>query len=165
VLGLSLAHGLNIYEQRNDGLYDHVITRARRIEAELGVETGLMLGRPAKPHKRVSHGRATRWVFGSVKGAWIVVAVVLLASVIGNLHSGDPLITLEEYDLVTVGQTRTRVADLLDGLGEVEFRAVSNDGLIEVVGYRGAAGGEAVVTFLNGSVIDKGQFGLAASPD
>ena len=93
VLGLSVTHGLHIYEQRNDGLYDDVISRARRIEAELGIETGLMLGRLAKPHARVSHGRATTWVFRSVKAAWLVVAVVLAVSAllaVGNDTNDGP---------------------------------------------------------------------------
>lgn len=87
-LGLCLAHGLHIYEQRNNGLYDELISRARRIEAELGIETGLMLGRPSKPNARVNHGRATTWVFTSVKVAWLTVAIALAASLVSGLLDG-----------------------------------------------------------------------------
>ncbi|MET0326630.1 MAG: hypothetical protein ABW219_15540 [Ilumatobacteraceae bacterium] len=77
VLGLGLTHGLHIYEQRNDGLYNDLISRARRIEAELGVDTGVMLGRPSSPSSSVSHGRATSWVYRCVKLAWLTVALAL----------------------------------------------------------------------------------------
>ena len=86
LLGLALTHGLHIYEARNDGLYDDLISRARRIEYELGVETGIMRGRLEAHHDRVSHGRATAWVFGSVKLAWCVVAVVLAIRLATNLR-------------------------------------------------------------------------------
>lgn len=82
VLGLVLVQGLHFYEKRNDGLYNELISRAKRIEAELGVETGIMLGRPASTSRWVDHTRSTQMVFWSMKLAWVVVAVVLVVSVV-----------------------------------------------------------------------------------
>ncbi len=82
LLGLGLTHGLHIYESRNEGLYNDLISRARRIEAELGVDTGVMLGRPAPPSPWVNHGRATQWVYRCVKLAWLTVATVLAVATV-----------------------------------------------------------------------------------
>lgn len=82
LLGLCITHGLHIYDERNDGLYNDMISRARRIEAELGVDTGIMLGRLKPVSPRVDHQRATNWVYRSVKTAWLVVSIALLASTV-----------------------------------------------------------------------------------
>lgn len=92
LLGLTLTHGLHIYDTRNDQLYGDLISRARRIEYELGVETGIMRGRLEATHPRVSHGRATKWVFASIKAAWCLVAVVLAIRLASNIADagGEP---------------------------------------------------------------------------
>lgn len=45
VFGLIVTIGLYLYDLRNSELYDDLISRSRRIEAELGIDTGQFLGR------------------------------------------------------------------------------------------------------------------------
>lgn len=92
-LGLALTHGLHIYEQRNDGLYDDLISRARRLEFEMGVRNGLMMGRVKGPNKYINHGRGRWWVFASVKAAWSVTVLALTFAFIlslGAKHRPEP---------------------------------------------------------------------------
>jgi hypothetical protein len=99
LLGLGVTHGLHIYDQRNDILYGDLISRAKRIEAEWGVDTGVMLGRLSAPTNRVSHGRATFWVYRCVKVAWLLAALALgTAAAWTALEPGtsdDPRIVVE----------------------------------------------------------------------
>jgi hypothetical protein len=68
-----------IYNKRNDGLYDDMISRARRIEDELGIYTGLFRGRKTPPAPLVQHDVATRLIYGVVLLAWVAAAVFFLA--------------------------------------------------------------------------------------
>jgi hypothetical protein len=77
--GLGVTLGLVIYNTRNDGLYDDLISRARRIEHELGVYTGLFLGRKAPPTVLVQHNVATWLIYGVALLAWAAAAVFFLA--------------------------------------------------------------------------------------
>jgi len=79
LVGLGVTLGLVIYNMRNDGLYDDLISRARRIEYELGVCTGLFLGRKLPPTALVQHNVATWLIYGVVLLAWAAAAVVFLA--------------------------------------------------------------------------------------
>jgi hypothetical protein len=69
--GLLATVGLWVYDQRNDELYDDLISRGRRLEFELGVHTGVFLGRPGSQRRGVNHGMATRIVYGVVMSAWL----------------------------------------------------------------------------------------------
>lgn len=75
VFGLLITAGLYIYDQRNDTLYDDLISRSRRAEYELGVHTGVFLGRVDAdkefPRRMVRHGVATRLVYWTVLAAWV----------------------------------------------------------------------------------------------
>jgi hypothetical protein len=88
-LGLALTHGLHLYERRNDGLYDDLISRARRIEDELGVHTGIAKARLEPPVSNISHGPATRWIFVSVKLAWLVVTATLAIALVTDIVTDD----------------------------------------------------------------------------
>ena len=77
--GLGVTLGLVIYNGRNDGLYDDLISRARRIEHELGVYTGLFLGRKTPRTPLVQHDVATALIYGIVLLAWAAAAVFFLA--------------------------------------------------------------------------------------
>lgn len=104
-LGLSLTHGLHLYERRNDGLYDDLISRARRLEHELGVETGIAKGRLEPPTDRIKHGPATRWVFVSVKTAWLVVMATLTIALVDRINDDDdtePPLRVEVIDLDSI---------------------------------------------------------------
>ncbi len=52
LFGLIVTYALYVYDQRNTQFHDDLISRGRRIEKELGVDTGQFLGR-LKSHKSV----------------------------------------------------------------------------------------------------------------
>ncbi len=86
-LGLGVTHGLHVYDRRNSELYNALISRGRRIEAELGVRTGVYLGRPAPRVSQITHGVATGTIYWSVKVAWL--AAFLASGVwFGELYRG-----------------------------------------------------------------------------
>lgn len=76
LFGLAVTTGLMMYERRNDGLYDDLISRGRRIEEEWGIDTGLFRGR--KAGRRATHGRATWTIYVATLLLW--VGVVLFAA-------------------------------------------------------------------------------------
>lgn len=86
LFGLLVTLGLWIYDRRNDALYDDLISRGRRVEFELGVETGIFLGRRkaaavqvgGHTFRPVSHGQALSLVYGTVLTAWLAALVALL---------------------------------------------------------------------------------------
>lgn len=61
LLWLRITYGIRIYDIRNDSLYDDFISRGRKIEKELGVGTGIFLGRKkghiACYYGVINHGR------------------------------------------------------------------------------------------------------------
>lgn len=162
MLGLCLSHGLHIYDHRNDAIYNHTLSRARRIEAELDIDTGLMLGRPKHPHARVSHGRATAWVFRSVKAAWLVVAAVMFWAVIDNQFEGDSStsITVEVLSEIGIGSNRDDVQDLAGGDGELRSLSSSSGTVIVERQYHLDDDSIAVITFEDEAVAS-----IAVLPD
>ena len=74
-LGLHLTSALRIYDQRNDGLYDDLISRGRKVEEELGIDTAIFRGRPRAPSLKVSHGAATASIYGAAKVGWVMVGL------------------------------------------------------------------------------------------
>ncbi len=81
LLGLVIAVGIMIYDQRNDELYNDLASRCRRIESELGIDTGPFRGRPEPQRLGISHGTGTNLVYWAVVVGW--VSVVLWFSLIG----------------------------------------------------------------------------------
>lgn len=88
VFGLLITVGLWVYDQRNNELYNELISRGRRIEYELGVKTGLFLGRPdatkgmirfpnRSPSPLIRHGTATGLIYGAVVAVWVFALVML----------------------------------------------------------------------------------------
>ena len=77
--GLIVSIGVWVYDQRNDELYNDMISRARRIEAELGVDTGVFRGRLAPKRHRIDHGTATKLVYRTVLAGWVVVILWFFA--------------------------------------------------------------------------------------
>jgi hypothetical protein len=70
VLGLVATIGLLIYDLRNSQLHDDLISRGRKIEDELGVDTGIFRGR--KVAKRlIKHDNATILIYGAALVSWI----------------------------------------------------------------------------------------------
>jgi hypothetical protein len=76
VLGLFATLGLLIYDRRNSILHDDMISRIRKIEDELGVDTGLFRGR-LKAERLISHGHATALIYGASVMGWISALVYL----------------------------------------------------------------------------------------
>ncbi|QHQ35549.1 hypothetical protein [Algicella marina] len=81
-LGFGVTRGLQIYDRRNSELYNALISRGRRIEAEMGVVTGVYLGRPSAETRAISHGVGTAWVYNSVKYAWAAAFVAAAVQVV-----------------------------------------------------------------------------------
>jgi hypothetical protein len=82
LLGLALVAGLWIYDTRNSELHDDLISRARRIEEELGVHTGLFRGRLSPRRGWIAHGTATNLIYGATLLAWLVAALYSLVVVL-----------------------------------------------------------------------------------
>jgi hypothetical protein len=76
--GLLVTFGIFVYDRRNSAVHDDLISRGRRIEAELGVCTGLFLGRRGEPRPYLRHDAALYLIYGTVSAAWIAAAVVAL---------------------------------------------------------------------------------------
>lgn len=86
-LGLAVTVGLYIYDLRNSELYDDLISRGRRIEAELGLASGVFRGRVKPQWEGISHGRATQTVYLGVGATWaagVVLATLNLLAVIAE---------------------------------------------------------------------------------
>jgi hypothetical protein len=80
VLGAVITFALYVYDRRNSELYNDLISRARRIEDELGVDTGLFRGRPKPSNSLIQHDVATNLVYGAALGGWLFA---LLATWLG----------------------------------------------------------------------------------
>ncbi|WP_198033017.1 hypothetical protein [Methylosinus sp. PW1] len=72
VLGLMVTLGLLIYDLRNSELHNDLIIRGRKIEDELGVDTGVFRGR-LEPQKfsLIRHSSATNLIYGAAIVAWL----------------------------------------------------------------------------------------------
>jgi hypothetical protein len=73
LLGLLITVGLVIYDHRNNELYNDLASRCRRIEFELGVDTGPFRGRLKPQRPGISHGTATSLVYWAVVAGWLLV--------------------------------------------------------------------------------------------
>ncbi|MEL6674794.1 MAG: hypothetical protein AAFR61_21480 [Bacteroidota bacterium] len=86
MLGWVITYGIRVYDQRNEQLYNDLISRGRRIEDEWGIHTGIFRGRRT-PHKKdflervVNHGLGLKLIYGSVFRGWFLVILWFL----GNL--------------------------------------------------------------------------------
>ena len=78
VFGFLVSAGPYIYDRRNSQLYDDLIGRGRRAEEELGVDTGVFLGRLDPKSALVQHGVATNLIYGTVLLSWLGAVVWLL---------------------------------------------------------------------------------------
>lgn len=78
IVGLVVLVGLAIYDRRNSELHDDLISRVRRAEAELGIHTGIALGRK-DPKGFVRHKVPIGLIYGVTLIAWIGAALGLFA--------------------------------------------------------------------------------------
>jgi hypothetical protein len=65
----SADHNGIVYDRRNSELYNDMISRGRRLEQELGVETG---GRRARSNQFIKHDTAIHLIYGVSMAAWLV---------------------------------------------------------------------------------------------
>ena len=79
IFGLLITIALAIYDQRNSQLYDDLISRGRRIEEELGIDTGQFRGRPTPTDFLINHSNAVNLIYGTSIVGWLfsIVAVGL----------------------------------------------------------------------------------------
>ncbi len=69
--------GLFIYDRRNSALHHDLISRGRKIEHELGIGTGIFLGR-LKAEGIFKHNIATNLVYIASILAWLLAICSLL---------------------------------------------------------------------------------------
>lgn len=70
ILGLLATIGLLIYELRNSQLHDDLISRGRKIEDELGIDTAVFRGR-LDAKGLLKHDHATWLIYGAALMAWV----------------------------------------------------------------------------------------------
>lgn len=75
--GIFATAGLLIYDLRNSELHHDLISRARRIEDELHVDTGLFRGRLTSANWLIKHDRATALIYGASLVGWLAAVVVI----------------------------------------------------------------------------------------
>lgn len=76
-LGLAVTYGLFVYDWRNSELHDDLISRARKIEDDLGIDTGIFRGR-LKGAGLYYHGVATGVIYTATMLAWFIAILGIL---------------------------------------------------------------------------------------
>jgi hypothetical protein len=77
LFGLLITVALYVYEKRNSELYDDLISRGRKIEEELGIDTGLFRGRRVPSNQFVKHDIAINLIYGASIAAWLVSLIYI----------------------------------------------------------------------------------------
>ena len=77
LFGLLITIALFVYDKRNSELYNDMITRGRKIEEELNVDTGLFPGRLDPTRKFIKHDVATNLIYGTAMVAWLVALFIV----------------------------------------------------------------------------------------
>jgi len=75
LVGFWVTLAIRLYDQRNDSLYDDLISRGRKIEDELGIDTGIFRGRVSATSRWVNHTRPLQIIYGSAMGGWLAISV------------------------------------------------------------------------------------------
>ncbi len=78
MLGLLVTIALRIYDLRNDSLYDDLISRGRKIEEELAIDTGIFRGRRNPPTWWINHSIPVKLIYGSAMAGWLMTAIWFL---------------------------------------------------------------------------------------
>jgi hypothetical protein len=76
VFDLLITLALFIYERRNSELYDDLASRGRRIEQELGIDTGQFLGRKDPRSRLIKHDVAINLIYGTALAGWLFALAV-----------------------------------------------------------------------------------------
>lgn len=89
VFGLIITYALRIYDKRNTQLYNDLASRAKKIEQELGVDSGQFLGRlSSNEHylirrnlmglNRIQHDVSLRIIYGACLLSWVGAIIFVL---------------------------------------------------------------------------------------
>ena len=78
IIGFFIVYGIRIYDKRNDELYNDLISRGRKIEEELGVDTAIFKGRPTSFRKArlnldINHSTGTNLIYRGVLTGWLIL--------------------------------------------------------------------------------------------
>ena len=74
-IGFFVTLGLLTYEVRNSELYNDLVSRGRRIEAELGIKRGVFRGRPDARRRFVNHGTAIAIGYVAALSGWAIAFI------------------------------------------------------------------------------------------
>ncbi len=77
LLGAVASIGIFIYDKRNSQLHDDLISRGRKIEEELGIDTGIFRGR-LNSSGIIKHDIATNTIYVSTMIAWIAAIILII---------------------------------------------------------------------------------------
>ena len=69
--GLLITLALYVCDRRNSELYDDLVSRGRRIEKELGIDTGQFLGRKDPKSRLIQHDVAINLIYGTALAGWL----------------------------------------------------------------------------------------------
>jgi hypothetical protein len=71
-IGFIFTLAIWLYEKRNSELHDDLVSRARKIESELGIETGQFLGRKINTYFFIKHDIALNIIYFTSMITWLV---------------------------------------------------------------------------------------------
>ena len=77
LLGAVASLGIFIYDRRNSELHDDLISRGRKIEEELGIDTGIFRGR-LNSSGIIKHDIATNTIYISTMIAWVAAIIFII---------------------------------------------------------------------------------------
>lgn len=77
LFGLLVTFALFVYELRNSELYDDLVSRGRRIEQELGIDTGQFLGRRDPRNWLIKHDVAINLIYGTAVAGWLFALLAI----------------------------------------------------------------------------------------
>ncbi len=88
-IGACLTFFLYRYDQRNNELYNDLISRGRKIEEQLGVDTGVFRGRRKPMPGGPSHGKATKPLYRLTITGWLLILLWFCAISAGFIFPHD----------------------------------------------------------------------------
>lgn len=95
ILAIRVTYGVRTYDLRNDELYDDLISRGRKIEDELGVDTAIFKGRLEannvdRIHESINHGRGLEFIYSSVFFGWGLLVIWFAVNILKHFYVCRP---------------------------------------------------------------------------
>jgi hypothetical protein len=94
IFGFVITGALAIYDRRNSELYDDLISRGRKVEEELGIDTGIFRGRRNPARRFQNHGTAVTLVYLMTMGGWLIALALIGIEMVGVSVIGELLYRL-----------------------------------------------------------------------